>query len=378
LDRARRHCERRAAGSGAGAARAQAARQEAGRDLNAGSEQPIALPRRGGAFAAVPGVWKESPEDFVVEEVPAYEPCGAGDHLWLWLEKRGIGTVEAIARLARALGRREREFGYAGLKDAQAVTRQWLSIEHLDPALVQQLELPGLRVLRVARHQNKLRKGHLHGNRFDLIVRQVPDGGAALLAAHLAHCAQHGAPNWFGMQRFGSGGRNLAKGLAVLRDPARAARRMPRAVLSLVVSSVQSEVFNRVLAARLATIDRLLPGDLAILHRNGAVFPVADPAAEQPRCDSFELSPSGPLPGPAMPWPTGEPLQLEQRALASLALDPEAFGRMPRDSHEGTRRALRMRVLDPAAEQVEGGVRLRFRLDRGCYATAVLSELLGG
>ncbi len=342
------------------------------------SPQPIALVRRGGPAPAVPGSWKATPEDFVVEELPAYEPCGAGDHVWLWIEKRGVGTPEAIEQLARALGRRERDFGFAGLKDKEAVTRQWLSLEHVDPAAVRELALDGVRVLRVERHQNKLRKGHLRGNRFDLRIRGVPAGGADALRENLEFLRAHGAPNWFGAQRFGSGGRNLEKGLRVLHgDPRRAAQRMPRGLLSLVVSAVQSEVFNRVLAARLDRIDTLLEGDLAFLHRNGAVFLVRDVAAEQARCDAFELSPSGPLPGPEMRWPEGPAAEIERVALASLEIDADLFGRMPRDSHEGARRPLRMRVQEVAVDaEAADVVRLRFVLDRGSYATAVLHELL--
>ena len=57
------------------------------------------------------------------------------------------------------------------MKDARAVTRQWMSIEHVDPARVQALEISRLRVLSVTRHHNKLRLGHLKGNRFVIRVR---------------------------------------------------------------------------------------------------------------------------------------------------------------------------------------------------------------
>jgi tRNA pseudouridine13 synthase len=152
---------------------------------------------------------------------------------------------------------------------------------------------------------------------------------------------------------------------------------MPRGLLSLVVSAVQSEVFNRVLAARLDRIDTVVEGDLAFLHRNGAVFLVRDVAVEQARCDAFELSPSGPLPGPEMRWPEGPAAEIERVALASLEIDADLFGRMPRDSHEGARRPLRMRVQEVAVDaEAADVVRLRFVLDRGSYATAVLHELL--
>jgi tRNA pseudouridine13 synthase len=322
---------------------------------------------------------RSAPEDFVVEEIPAYEPSGEGDHRWLWIEKRGRTTLQVIDDLAVALGRRGKEFGYAGLKDSQAVTRQWISIEHVPEAALQALALPGVQVLRCTRHKNRLKLGHLHGNRFSILLRGVEAGGEQALAANLEDLARRGAPNWFGEQRFGHHGRNLDKGLAILRgDPRQAAMRMSRRLLSLLVSAVQSEVFNRVLRARLLTIDCLLPGDVAFLHRNGACFVVLDLAAEQARCDRLELSPSGPLPGPRVLAPRGEPLAIEMQAMAELGITAAQFGRMPHGTHLGARRSLRMRVHEPQVAREGDGVRLRFALDRGCYATAVLSELVVG
>ena len=110
-----------------------------------------------GAIPAVPGRLREEPEDFVVEELPLYEPSGEGEHLYLWIEKRGIPTHEAIRRIAQRTNVPKRAIGYAGLKDARAVTRQWLSLQHADPALVERIDDEQLRVLVAKPHKNKLK-----------------------------------------------------------------------------------------------------------------------------------------------------------------------------------------------------------------------------
>jgi tRNA pseudouridine13 synthase len=139
---------------------------------------------------------------------------------------------------------------------------------------------------------------------------------------------------------------------------------------------VQSEVFNRVVIARREALGTLLPGDLAFLHRNGAVFPVVDPAAEAARLAAIEVSPSGPMPGPEMPHPTGEPAAIEAAALAGLDLPADAFTKLPFRLGRGERRPLRVPVTEVAAVEVPNGLQLTFALPRGAYATSVLRELL--
>ena len=198
---------------------------------------------RGGPAPRFQGRYKTTPEDFAVDELPAYEPCGQGDHVWMWIEKRGLSTIDLLRELSFRLDRDERAFGIAGLKDAQAVSRQWVSIEHVDPQQCRELQNERFVVRAVRRHGNKLRLGHLRGNRFAITLRSA---GAAELAAaqqNLADLAVRGVPNYFGEQRFGKRGANLQKGLDVLRGDARAfAQRMPRRVFGLVLSAVQSEV----------------------------------------------------------------------------------------------------------------------------------------
>src|SRR4051812_49473544 len=81
--------------------------------------------------ASLPGIGghiKAQPEDFEVEEVPAYAPSGSGDHLFLWVQKRGVGAEYFTRQVARRLGVPTEDVGTAGLKDRHAVTRQWVSV----------------------------------------------------------------------------------------------------------------------------------------------------------------------------------------------------------------------------------------------------------
>ncbi len=332
---------------------------------------------RGGPAPAFAGRYKMTPEDFAVDEIPAYEPSGQGDHVWLWVEKRGLSTMDLLHDLAAALDRDERSFGIAGLKDAQAVSRQWVSIEHVDPAACEGLQGGRFRVLTVKRHINKLRMGHLRGNRFAITLRGTSPEDLSKAEQNLADMVRRGVPNYFGEQRFGKRGANLQKGLDVLHGDARSfAHKMPRRVFGLVLSAVQSEVFNRVIISRLATLAQLLPGDLAFRHDNGSVFAVTDATKEQSRVDSLAVSPSGPMPGPEMLAPTGEPLRLEEQALAAMELSPQLFGRLPFGLCRGERRPLRVPVTDAVARLHDGGVQVEFALPRGAYATSVLRELL--
>src|SRR5574342_351861 len=207
---------------------------------------PVRLPFLTADLPGSGGAVKTAPEDFRVEEIPAYPPQGSGPHLWLLVEKRGRTTREVVRALATALDVPEREAGFAGLKDKQAVTTQWLSFpapRDPDPAA---LAGDGFRVLQASRHKNKLRTGHLRGNRFRAVVR----GGDLPRARFAAEAlAARGLPNFYGPQRFGAEGDNAAVGrtllLGRLDDP-----RVRRAAAGsgrgrrLAISAYQSLLFN--------------------------------------------------------------------------------------------------------------------------------------
>ena len=156
----------------------------------------------------VGGAIKQRPEDFLVEELPLYEPAGEGEHLYLFVEKRGLSTTELVGVVARAFGVRPGDIGYAGMKDKQAITRQLLSI-HLPGKAGEAAPMPEINHERVGvlwadRHANKLRRGHLKGNRFSIKIRGVDIGKVRAATSALRRLAATGAPNRAGEQRFGA------------------------------------------------------------------------------------------------------------------------------------------------------------------------------
>ncbi|MFT4511952.1 MAG: tRNA pseudouridine13 synthase [Planctomycetota bacterium] len=339
--------------------------------------KPMRPVPRGCAAGLFHGLYKVTPEDFVVEELPAYEPSGDGSHVWMWIEKRGLSTIDMLRDMGDRLGRHQKSFGIAGLKDAKSVSRQWVSMDLGDERECDDLESDYYRVLSVSRHHNKLRLGQLRGNRFHIVLRGTKEGDLEIAQQNLAELERVGVPNYFGEQRFGKRGANLAKGLEILSgDVMSAARRMPRRVFGLVLSAVQSEVFNRIIAARLDRIGTVLRGDLAMVHSNGATFTVEDPEQEQARVDVMEVSPTGPMPGPEMMVPSGEPLEIELKVLSELGLSGEEFNDLPFGLASGERKPLRMPIHESAARMVENGLEVSFNLPKGGYATSVLRELL--
>ncbi len=285
------------------------------------------------------GVIKARAEDFVVEELPLYEPCGRGEHLYLRIEKSGVSHGEMMSRIRRRFGVREKDIGFAGMKDKVAVSRQTVSIYLPGPAEASapDLEHERIRVIWASRHTNKIRLGHLAGNRFSIRIREVDPSSVIAASRSMRRLVSAGLPNYFGLQRFGyrcnnhvlgllllgedwrgvlaellgAGGspfpdyqrerrelfdrgryaeaaalwtpadRNelvAIKALAAGRDERGAVRAVGRTALAFWISALQSAAFNRVLDRRIddGLLARLAVGDLAWKHDNGAVFAVTD------------------------------------------------------------------------------------------------------
>jgi tRNA pseudouridine13 synthase len=391
-------------------------------------------------FPGIGGSLKDRPEDFFVQELPLYEPSGTGEHVYAEFQKVGITTFEAIRRISAALRVREKEIGYAGLKDARAITRQIFSIVGTTEQAVMELKIPDITVRWAARHGNKLRLGHLWGNRFAIKIRNVNPTDVVKIRPMLSVLEKRGMPNYFGEQRFGRRGNNDQLGAALVRNdniavlkgllggpdptvddpqslgaraafdardnaaamklfprhcgmerrilarliktgkPNAAVRAVDEKLRKLWISALQSRLFNEVVAARIAQIDHLQDGDLAYIHDKGACFLVESAATEQPRCDAFEISPTGPLVGYRLTMPEKEPLRIEEEALARYQLAPASFRSFDHGRVKGARRPLRVKPIDTelagGADEFGPFITVAFSLPAGAYATVLLGELM--
>jgi len=331
------------------------------------------------ATADLPGIGgrlKSIPEDFEVEEIPAYEPSGNGDFLYLWIEKRGMGAEYFARQVARRLDLSVGEVGTAGLKDRHAVTRQMVSVPARAEEHLQRLDGEGIQVLRVSRHGNKLRPGHLHGNRFRVLVRDVDSAGASERLPPLLHrLRQHGMPNYYGPQRFGRDGETLKLGMALVhREPA--ARPSPF-LRKLALSAAQAGLFNSYLASRLrdGLLRRVVAGDVLAKWPFGGMFVALDVAREQQRFDARETVTAGPIFGRKTFPAEGEAAAREAALLAAVELTPASFAGFGK-LVQGTRRHNLVYVDDLAAAAEPEGVRLTFTLSAGSYATVLLGEIM--
>lgn len=400
----------------------------------------MTLPYVTPSFPGVGGTIKNRPEDFFVQELPLYEPSGDGEHVYCEIQKCGLTTIDAINRLAKALRVSTRDIGYAGLKDACAITRQILSIPGITEEQAMSVAVDDIQVLWAARHGNKLRLGHLAGNRFAIKIRDVRPTDVVRLDPVLKDLARRGMPNYFGEQRFGRRNDNDRLGAAYLRgddaevirllvgasdpavddeasiaartmfeqgDLAGALNRLPRylhlearvlhrfiktgdaatavgaadeRIRKLWISALQSRLFNNLVARRIDSLGTLLDGDLAWKHDNGSVFAVESAAAEQRRCDAFEISPSGPLLGYRMTMPQGSALAVEQAVLDASGLQASDFRRAGDLRIKGARRPLRVQPadcrLEAGSDEHGGFITVSFALPPGSFATVLLRELM--
>ena len=254
------------------------------------------------------------------------------------------------------------------------MTRQRFSVwlpKKVAPA-IDALRSDELQVLEHAWHARKLPRGALAGNRFVLVLREV-EGERGAIDARLSAIARRGVPNHFGEQRFGRGGDNVRKAVAMF-----AGGRVKREERTMLLSAARSDLFNRVLAARVeaGNWDAALDGEVWMLDGSRSVFgPEPFTPELQARLEAFDIHPSGPLWGEGELRSTGAARELELAALAGDTASRLRAG-LERAGLKQERRALRLRPMELAwTWREDGALELRFALPPGCYATTVLSEL---
>jgi tRNA pseudouridine13 synthase len=334
-----------------------------------------ALPdwQRAHGGAALRALIRSSCEDFQVTEVLGFPPDGAGEHDFLWIEKKQQNTAWVASVLAKFAGIRAADVGFAGMKDRHAIARQWFSVRR--PAGIKadwsRFDAAGIRILDVTRHRRKLRLGAHRGNHFRLALRETSDI-TGHVAERLTAIRDLGVPNYFGEQRFGHDASNLQ-----LAEHLFAGRRLPRNRRSLALSAARSFLFNNILDRRVreGTWNTLLPGDSANLDGSGSVFRVELVDDElKHRLEKLDLHPTGALWGRGEPAVSGNVLELESGVVAANA--DLAHG-LESQRVTQARRALRARVVDFSWKQEdEQTLWLEFCLGRGVFATAVLREFV--
>lgn len=319
-------------------------------------------------------VLKACAEDFQVDEVLDIPLSGAGEHLWLWMEKRNLNTEEAARRLARWARVPLKQVSYAGLKDRQALTRQWFSIQlpgKADPDFTT-LSDASLVLLKSQRHQRKLQRGAHSANGFLLRLTGLQAERAAL-DARLEQLRSMGVPNYFGPQRFGYAGNNLEQA----RDFA-ARRELPvqRNLRSRLLSAARSYLFNRVLAARVAdgTWNQAQPGDLLSFTSSHSFFPASEADCSDPRLAAQDMHPTGPLWGDGDLLLSGKASALEGQIGESEKALTEWLGSAGLTAE---RRILRLPIAGLTWHYPSPDIlQLQFVLPTGCFATAVVRELV--
>jgi tRNA pseudouridine13 synthase len=319
-------------------------------------------------------VLKASAEDFQVDEVLDIPLAGEGEHLWLWVEKRNLNTEEAARRLAKAAGVPLRTVSYAGLKDRQALTRQWFSL-HLpgkaDPDLSRAQD-DTLQILKIARHKRKLHRGAHSANGFTLRLTDLK-ADKRELDARLKQLKQTGVPNYFGSQRFGFDGGNL---FDARQWAERQALPEQRNVRSRLLSTARSYLFNQVLAARVAagTWNQALVGDLLAFTDSRSFFPAGEAECGDPRLAILDLHPTGALWGEGDSPAQGMAQVIEHDVAAAHAALCAWLAKAGM-SHE--RRILRLPIGGLTWHYPEPDIlQLEFVLPAGCFATVVVRELV--
>lgn len=344
------------------------------------------------SHASIPFHFKQGVRDFVVEEIPLYPFSGEGEHLVLQIRKKGLSTWEMIDRLAAHLGIKAREIGYAGLKDKNAMTIQYVSLPKKYEAKLEDFTHEKIKVLSREYHSNKLRMGHLKGNRFFIRLKKVTPVAAQKIQKALGELARHGMPNYFGYQRFGLDGENYKKGEAILKGERKERNvKMKR----LYINAYQSHLFNLWLSRRVelnTLMDnfsaaeltdllgyssedivkmqaqehpfKLMVGDVVMHYPHGRLFHFDGEQRDLERFQAGEVSPTGLLCGKRAQRATDLAGEVEKSYDEAIAID-------------GARRYAWVfpQDVEGAYKEEEAWFELHFTLPKGSYATVLIEEI---
>jgi tRNA pseudouridine13 synthase len=324
-------------------------------------------------FPGIGGNIKSIPEHFQVEEILPYAPCGEGEHVYVTLKRKGWNTADVARKLAEALHLNMQDIGWGGRKDKTAVTTQTFSLllplAFSTDVIVSKLKDLPFDILGINRHGNKIKTGHVAGNRFDVLITETHADGFAR-AMSIASCLKdRGLPNYYGEQRFGHRMGNIDQAAAILAA-GRKARGRKNAFL---ISALQSALFNFWLRERMerGAYATILPGDVAKKTDTGGIFLVEDVEEAAQRFADHQIVYTGPIYGHKMKRAGDAAGAAEDRVLEQFGLSLPAFKLLRAG---GSRRAAIVYPDDLVIEPAREGLRLRFTLPAGTYATTLLGE----
>lgn len=321
------------------------------------------------------GQYKQQYEDFVVTEDLGFELTGEGEHVLVYLEKRDCNTIFVAEQLAKYVGISSKLVSYAGLKDRHAVTRQWFSL-HMpgkESPNFDDFDLSGCQILKVTRHNKKLKIGALKGNYFQIRLTNLSDNSE--LESKLASIKQHGVPNYFGEQRFGRDDNNLTQALKWANGEITVKDRKKR---SFYLSAARSAIFNDVVSKRIeqGLHQTVLNGDILQLAQRGSWFVAQsnDLSLLQSRLLNGEINITAPMIGDSQLGTQSCALEFEQKCLANWSQFTELF---KKERVETARRSILLRPQHLNWQWInDDSIEINFYLSSGCYATSVIRELI--
>ncbi len=191
--------------------------------------------------------FQQTIERFFVEEIPLYTFTGTGNYLILKIKKTDMSTWKLITVLAKATGLEERDIGYAGLKDKNATTIQYISLpKKYERELNKNLTTDKIEILERSYNKAAIKIGHLKGNCFSIILHDIDTKDAKFFNTTAKKMQKDGIPNYYGYQRFGEDSRSYLQG----KEIAHSGKKLKGSKERLLVSAYQSYLFNLWLGER--------------------------------------------------------------------------------------------------------------------------------
>ena len=311
--------------------------------------------------------FKAQPEDFMVDEVLGFELSGEGEHVCLQVVKKGENTQFVAKLIANHAGVNSRDVSYAGLKDRHGVCTQWFSVpvpikKHID---FRELNSDSVFIVQQVRHGRKLRTGCHKANKFTIRLRNVSQ---PLDVFCRINALRSGVPNYFGEQRFGRDGHNLEMAQRMFAGE----RIRDKKLRGLIISAARSYVFNQIVSLRVKEhgLAKTMHEEVFLLDGSNAFFKEPINSNNLNRLAAGDIALSAPMIGKGDAALTEQELtwlaeyQSWRDGLVELGLKTE-------------RRLIRLIPQGlTITEEDKQTLVIEFSLAKGCFATALLRELV--